>query len=209
MQKVTRVQCNGHPFYFSAATHHWPRNWKCSFCKLDISFLDCLLSSWNSDIGGIDVLDIPASWLISLSVWFLFLLSVSPVSVCFCVWNYDIGRIEELRWISGPPRQLINFPECLIPASCVCVATIGGIEVSRGIRGSFPATNCLGQPQESFGQCCKFITFCNCYNCVVCQLSRGVTLLQAYCRTCFSISMRLAFMVIWIHLICQISFYET
>ena len=44
------------------------------------------------------------------------------------------------------------------------MATIGGIEVSRGIRGSAPATNCPGQPQESFGQHCKFITFCNCSN---------------------------------------------
>ena len=100
----------------------------------------------------------------------------------------------------GAPRQLINFPECLIPASCVCVATIGGIEVSLGIRGTPPpSTNCLGQPQKSFGHRCKFIAFCN---------SWEYEKLFQFTKKPNWCAIGLALMVVLIRLIFRISLYK-
>ena len=160
-RKVARVQCNDHPFSSNTSDLHCnsPLTSQVKVFFFQTKYYQLSSLSWKircTSGSPCQLINCPCVWLLLL------------VSVCLEFWYW-------LRWISGFLRQLINFPECLIPASCVCVAAIGGIEVSRGIRGSFPATNCLGQPQETFGQCCKFITFCNCYNSVVLwQLSREV-----------------------------------
>ena len=137
MRKVFQVQCNDHPFFFWTLTCHAKSSrppykkkhlhlnntaWKINICdNLGWFIYDLLnfvhnLPNWFLKLPALwwnwDIVELPASWLISPSAWFLLLVSV---------WLQLVG----LRCHSGlgehhhPPPIVLDNPRKVLDTAAI------------------------------------------------------------------------------------------